>query len=60
MSKLMFNKILALERTDVKKPRQEAITSITDKLQPADIDSFKKIVHMCTKIRTESKANQIE
>lgn len=56
----MFNKILALERTDVKKPRQEGITSITNKLQPANIDSFKKIVHMCTKIRTESKANQIE
>lgn len=39
----MFNKILALERTDVKKPRHEGITSITDKLQPADIDNFKKI-----------------
>jgi hypothetical protein len=52
MSKLMFNKILALERTDVKKPRQEGITFITDKLQPADIDGFKKIVNMCTKNRT--------
>lgn len=56
----MFNKILALERTDVKKSFQEDITSITDKLQPADIDTFKKIVHMCTKLRTEFKANQIE
>lgn len=55
----MLNKILALERTDVKSC-QESITSITDKLQPADIDSFKKIVHMCRKIRAESKANQIE
>ena len=56
----MFNKILALERTEVKKSCQEGITSITYKLQPGDIDTFKKIVHMCTKIRTESKANQIE
>ena len=49
----MFNKILTLERKDVKKPREEDITSVTDKLQPADIDSFKKIVHICTKILDE-------